>query len=105
MSSAPQASATGSRTRPQARKKPNDDASYFGPTGNSGTATGTKRQASDKADGEPRGKRKRVDLAPTSSRKEIVEAEERASLVRGVVGRELPNPSSTKYRSTSARCP
>jgi len=92
MSSAPQALSTGSRTRPQARKKPNDDASYFGPTGNSGATAGTKRQASDKADGEPRGKRKRAEPAPTSSRKDIAEAEERASLVRGVVASELPNP-------------
>jgi hypothetical protein len=41
-----------------------------------------KRQATDKVDGEPRGKRKRVEPAPVSTRKEVVETEERASLVR-----------------------
>ncbi|KAH7911811.1 hypothetical protein BJ138DRAFT_1172309 [Hygrophoropsis aurantiaca] len=47
---------SGSRSRPQARKKPNDDAAYFGPP-----TTGTKRAAVDRAEGEPRVKRKRVD--------------------------------------------
>ncbi|KAF9242355.1 hypothetical protein BU15DRAFT_72882 [Melanogaster broomeanus] len=48
--------ASGSRSRLQARKKPNDDAAYFGPP-----STVTKRQAVDRADGEPRVKRKRVE--------------------------------------------
>lgn len=47
----------GSRSRPQARKKTNDDATYFGPP----TGVGMKRQATDKVDGEPRVKRKKVD--------------------------------------------
>jgi len=49
------APASGSRSRPQARKKPNDDAAYLGPP------TGAKRQANDKAEGEPRVKRKRIE--------------------------------------------
>jgi hypothetical protein len=52
--------ATGSRSRPQARKKVNDDAAYFGPL----TGVGTKRHATDKAEGEPRVKRKKVDATP-----------------------------------------
>lgn len=53
--------ASGSRSRPQARKKVNDDAAYFGPPSGSGV-TGTKRQATDKADGDlNRAKRKRVE--------------------------------------------
>lgn len=71
-----QPSITGSRSRPQARKKPNDDASYFGPA--PGGAVGTKRHAADKVEGEPRGKRKRIE--PTV-RREAVEQEPRASLV------------------------
>jgi len=44
--------------RPQRRKKAtNEDASYVGP---SGSTAGSKRQAADRADGEPRAKRKRV---------------------------------------------
>lgn len=46
----------GSRSRPQARKKPNDDAAYLGPP-----STATKRQANDRAEGEPRVKRKRIE--------------------------------------------
>jgi hypothetical protein len=52
-------SVSGSRSRPQARKKANDDAAYFGPLG----GAGTKRHAGEKADGEPRVKRKRVDAS------------------------------------------
>ncbi|KAF7972583.1 hypothetical protein HWV62_38572 [Athelia sp. TMB] len=49
---------TNSKARPQ-RKKVNDDAAYFGPpTG----ALGVKRPAIDRADGEPRVKRKRMDV-------------------------------------------
>lgn len=47
----------GSRSRPQARKKVNDDAAYFGPP----TGAGVKRHAADKAEGEPRVKRKKMD--------------------------------------------
>jgi len=52
--SANAASTSGSRSRPQARKKPNDDAAYFG-------AAAFKRQAVDRPEGEPRSKRKRVE--------------------------------------------
>lgn len=55
-------STSGSRSRPQARKKPNDDAAYFG-------VAGTKRQAADRAEGEPRVKRKRVEHGTTVSRR------------------------------------
>ncbi|KAG1725563.1 uncharacterized protein EDB91DRAFT_1062125 [Suillus paluster] len=55
-------STSGSRSRPQARKKPNDDAAYFG-------VTGTKRQAADRAEGEPRVKRKRVEHGTAVSRR------------------------------------
>jgi hypothetical protein len=72
-------STTGSRSRPQARKKPNDDASYFGPPLPGSGAAGTKRQAADKVESEPRGKRKRTEQAP---RRDVVENEPRASLVR-----------------------
>ncbi|KII86483.1 hypothetical protein PLICRDRAFT_114886 [Plicaturopsis crispa FD-325 SS-3] len=48
---------TGSRSRPQARRRPNDDAPYLG--GMAGA--GTKRHAADRVEGEPRVKRKRVD--------------------------------------------
>ena len=47
-----------SRPRNQARRRQNDDAAYMGPA---------KRQAADKADGEPRVKRKRVDGAGASA--------------------------------------
>ena len=57
------ANASGSRSRPQARRRAHDDAAYFGPP-----ATGTKRAAQDRPDGEPRIKRKRVD--PSSRRTE-----------------------------------
>ncbi|KAH7926197.1 hypothetical protein BV22DRAFT_1063441 [Leucogyrophana mollusca] len=58
------AAPSGSRSRPQARKKPNDDAAYFGPP-----AAGAKRQAADRAEGEPRVKRKRVDVSTNAARK------------------------------------
>ncbi|KAI0271589.1 hypothetical protein BC834DRAFT_841181 [Gloeopeniophorella convolvens] len=51
-------------TRPlAARKRPNDYA-WFGP---SATTTSTKRRANDRAEGEPRVKRKRVDATLASS--------------------------------------
>lgn len=78
--SAPQIS-TGSRSRPQARKKANDDAAYFGPP-----VTGAvKRHAADKVDGEPRVKRKRVDatLAVAANNRRDMDSETRVSLVRG----------------------
>ncbi|KIM65203.1 hypothetical protein SCLCIDRAFT_14920 [Scleroderma citrinum Foug A] len=54
------AAASGSRSRPQARKKPNDEAAYLGPP-----STGAKRQANDRAEGEPRVKRKRIESSST----------------------------------------
>ncbi|KAF8640344.1 hypothetical protein AX17_000016 [Amanita inopinata Kibby_2008] len=57
------------RSRPQARRKPNDDAAYAGPsvasmtTANNMPGQATKRQAMDRAEGEPRNKRKKVDVA------------------------------------------
>ncbi|RDB28611.1 hypothetical protein Hypma_015054 [Hypsizygus marmoreus] len=89
-----QPTATGSRSRPQARRKPNDDASYFGPPV---ASTGTKRQAADKADGEPRGKRKRVEPLNTTSslnRRDVVEPEPKASLVEFV---KMPTPVLYRY--------
>ncbi|KAF5337077.1 hypothetical protein D9611_003386 [Ephemerocybe angulata] len=77
------AAASSSRARPQARKKANDDASYFGPSTSAATTTGTKRQAADKLDGEHRVKRKRVDAVVTqqAAKKDTAETEIRLSLV------------------------
>ncbi|KAF9471306.1 hypothetical protein BDN70DRAFT_888285 [Pholiota conissans] len=81
--SAPQVPSS-SRSRTQARKKVNDDASYFGPPSSIGPS-GTKRQAADKVDGEQsRAKRKRVENThPVSAntKKDAPEAEPRKSLV------------------------
>ncbi|EKM83678.1 hypothetical protein AGABI1DRAFT_110318 [Agaricus bisporus var. burnettii JB137-S8] len=81
MASASAAASSGSRSRHQTRKKPNDDAAYMAPP--SATA-GTKRQATDKADGEPRVKRKRVDpITATASGtgKKDGEEQRRSSMV------------------------
>ncbi|KAF9454924.1 hypothetical protein P691DRAFT_770026 [Macrolepiota fuliginosa MF-IS2] len=70
---------SGSRSRPQARKKLNDDAAYTAPP-----SAGTKRQATDKADGEPRVKRKRVDpmtVTASSNGKKDAEEPQRSSMV------------------------
>ncbi|CAA7271411.1 unnamed protein product [Cyclocybe aegerita] len=64
--SASAAPANTSRSRTQARKKVNDDASYFGPPSTNGPS-GTKRQAADKAD--------------TPVKKDVVENDPRKSLV------------------------
>ncbi|KAG6837223.1 hypothetical protein H0H93_013091 [Arthromyces matolae] len=92
---APQIASSGSRSRPQARRKPNDDASYFGPTGSSGTG-GVKRQAGDKADGEPRGKRKRVETSAINSARRDVggDEESKTSLVEFC---KMPTPVLYKY--------
>lgn len=83
MSASAQTSGTGSRLRTQARKKVNDDATYSGPP--STTGGGAKRHATDKPDGEPRVKRKRVEpsyaVSVTNSRKEVTEAEPALSVV------------------------
>ena len=76
--SAPQPST--SRARTQTRKKLNDDAAYFGPSGSGAS----KRQAVDKAEGEPRTKRKRIDTAhgnASANNKKDHETESRKSLV------------------------
>jgi len=69
-----------SRARTQTRKKLNDDAAYFGPSGSGAS----KRQAVDKAEGEPRTKRKRIDTAhgnASLNNKRDHEIEARKSLV------------------------
>ena len=67
---------SGSRSRPQARKKPNDDAAYFGPP------TASKRHAVDRAEGEPRVKRKRVEPLRKVDRTGVsVDAEDEKSSV------------------------
>ncbi|KAJ7771934.1 hypothetical protein DFH07DRAFT_211506 [Mycena maculata] len=86
-----QISATGSRSRPQARKKANDDAAYFGPP----TTTGAKRHAADKVEGEPRVKRKRADpaLAVATSRRDM-DPDSRVSLVEFI---KMPTPVLYRY--------
>ena len=77
---------TSSRSRTQSRKKVNDDAAYFGPPASSTSVSATKRQAPDKAEGEPRVKRKRVEthiVTPTNGRRDNMESEPRKSLVSG----------------------
>ncbi|KAF5355749.1 hypothetical protein D9756_003960 [Leucocoprinus leucothites] len=82
MASATAASgATGPRSRTQARKKLNDDAPYMAPPS---ANAGTKRQAADKADGEPRIKRKRVEAVTataSSNGKKDIEEQQRSSMV------------------------
>lgn len=80
------ATATSSRSRPQARKKANDDASYFGPSMAPTSSTGSKRQAAEKLEGEPRVKRKRVEATTTTqaastAKRDTVETEVRVSMV------------------------
>ncbi|KAK0446483.1 uncharacterized protein EV420DRAFT_1484119 [Desarmillaria tabescens] len=58
--------------RPQARKRVNDDASYFGPPG------ALKRQAVERVDGEPRMKRKRIEPVL----RDPMDTENRISFVR-----------------------
>jgi hypothetical protein len=86
MSAPAVATASSSRARPQARKKANDDASYFGPSTSTSGVSGTKRQAADKLEGEPRVKRKRVDAVSATvqaaAKKDTAESELRLSLVR-----------------------
>ncbi|KAH7884012.1 hypothetical protein F5I97DRAFT_1633940 [Phlebopus sp. FC_14] len=83
--------ASGSRSRPQARKKPNDDAAYFGPP-----STATKRLAVDRADGEPRVKRKRVESTARNMDKPAADAEEDRSCIdfKGI-------PTTTLHRYIS----
>lgn len=107
MSASAQTSGAGSRSRTQARKKVNDDATYSGPP--STTGGGAKRHATDKPDGEPRVKRKRVEpsyaVSVTNSRKEVTEAEPALSVVSYYICCRM---SHTKLivacRSNSTRC-
>ena len=77
---------TNSRSRTQSRKKVNDDAAYFAPA-SSASVSATKRQAPDKAEGEPRVKRKRVETGhiatPANGKRDNMESEPRKSLVSG----------------------
>ena len=79
---------TSSRSRTQSRKKINDDAAYFGPPASSTSVSATKRQAPDRAEGEPRVKRKRVEashiVAPANGKRDNMESEPRKSLVSGL---------------------
>ena len=106
--SAPQTST--SRARTQARKKTNDDAAYFGPSGSA--ASGSKRQAVDKAEGEPRTKRKRVDAMQSNiagSRKDALDSDTRKSLASSPisiccafhVNLNLARSNSTRCQRTS----
>ncbi|KAJ6519246.1 hypothetical protein C8R45DRAFT_950671 [Mycena sanguinolenta] len=87
-----QMTGTGSRSRPQARKKVNDDAAYFGPPmGNAGA----KRHAADKVDGEPRVKRKRADpMAVSAANNRRDDADSRVSLVEFI---KMPTPVLYRY--------
>lgn len=76
------------RPRPPARKKPNDDAAYTGPSAAAlGVAGGgpqaTKRQATDRAEGEPRNKRKKVETIVNTQNRSVIDqmSEPRTSLV------------------------
>lgn len=99
--SAPQAST--SRARTQARKKTNDDAAYFGPSGSA--ASGSKRQAVDKAEGEPRTKRKRVEAMQSNIRKDILDSDIRKSLASSSVSICCAfHVNLNLARSNSTRC-
>lgn len=102
-------STTTSRARTQ-RKRINDDAAYFGPPPPG--AIGVKRHAIDKADGEPRVKRKKLD-APNSNgngigkrmvdRVSVLEGgDSNVSLVRTPVF--SPAPAQIRHRSISKAC-
>ncbi|KAF9493923.1 hypothetical protein BDN71DRAFT_1449565 [Pleurotus eryngii] len=81
------ATSTSARSRTQARRKPNDEAGYFGPGGGNSTA-GVKRHAVDRAEGDGRAKRKRVEpangnngLGSNSARKDGGDTAAKTSLV------------------------
>ncbi|TFK40938.1 hypothetical protein BDQ12DRAFT_678625 [Crucibulum laeve] len=96
--SAIQPTASGSRSRPQARKKANDDGAYLGSLPASTGISSVKRQATDKAEGEPRTKRKRVDAAgtATTATKKDVPEEQKLSLVEF---NKMPMPVLHRYLS------
>lgn len=84
--------ASGSRSRPQARKKPSDDAAYFGPPGGAvgtGSTNGAKRHAADKVDGEVRVKRKRGEAGARKSDRERDRLAADGDTKISLVGREL----------------
>ncbi|KAI9566986.1 hypothetical protein HD554DRAFT_2039879 [Boletus coccyginus] len=84
------AAPSGSRSRPQARKKPNDDAAYFGPP------AASKRQAVDRAEGEPRVKRKRVEPRKVDRRGISADADEDKSSINF---KSLPMTTLHRYLS------
>ena len=94
---------TGSRSRPHARKKTNDDAAYMAPPS---ASTGTKRQAAEKADGEPRVKRKRVEpvtaTASSNGKKDAEELQRSSMVCCSVIPMSLVWPHS---RSSFPKCP
>ncbi|KAF4623232.1 hypothetical protein D9613_001999 [Agrocybe pediades] len=86
-----------SRSRTQARKKASDDAPYFGPPSANAGPSSLKRQAADKAEGEPRVKRKRTEITNASmvaGKKDVVESEPRKSLVEF---QKLPTSTLQRY--------
>ena len=92
--------ASTSRARPQARRKanPQDDAAYHGVLPPS---AGTKRTAADKADGEPRVKRKRLEPAVPAASSSNASAMARKLNERGGDG-ERPSLVSTLLGSHGA---
>lgn len=108
MSSAAVQTSSSSRSRTQARKRISDDAAYLGPPTSIAGPSGTKRHAAEKAEGEPRVKRKRVEtsyVVPPNGKKDGLENEPRKSLVSTALLLNItyddgffPRLSSTKYR-------
>jgi len=82
------ANTSGSRSRPQARKRAHDDAAYFGPP-----APTTKRIAQERPDGEPRVKRKRVDPSSTAASRR---ADRAAAAASAAAAAAAPEESSTR---------
>lgn len=96
--STPAQASSAARSRTQARKKVNDDASYFGPpaTAAGPGPSGLKRQAAEKADGEPRVKRKKVEpnvVATGVGKKDVAEVEPRKSLVSDTISNSAHSES------------
>ena len=107
MSNAAVQASSSSRSRTQARKRINDDAAYLGPPASIAGPSGTKRHAAEKAEGEPRVKRKRVEasyIVPSNGKKDGLENEPRKSLV------SIALPLNTAYghgffpRLSSTKC-
>ncbi|TFL06249.1 hypothetical protein BDV98DRAFT_143662 [Pterulicium gracile] len=85
-----------SRSRPQQRKKQTDDAAYIG-----ASATGVKRQAPERADGEPRQKRKKLEpifaVAASSSRRADSSNESKAESDKAAALSFMTLPVETLY--------